>query len=154
MIFRPRTILAILFLVSIVVLSGCGGSAATLQPTVIRISATPPPATDTPAAPAELPATGSTPQPTSPPAAAATPTSPPAVEPAKTGETVTLSFQNTLTSVEDLDDLRILLLGKEGIMTVTGTEVSINITYDPAVYTVEDLMTLLSQLDHPVKPPE
>lgn len=129
-------------------LAGCGGS-ATVPATVIRLTATRSPATNAPVPPAT---TSRSPAQT--PAPAATPTSAPAATSTSAGETITLEFTSTLSTVEEMDHIRDLLQDTEGILAITGTEVSITITYDPNILTVEDLRGKLEEIGYPVKPLE
>ena len=127
-------------LVSLIVLAGCGG-ATTSPPTVIQMTATRPPSADTPAPPTVT-------------SVSPTETSPPEASPTSAGTRVTFEFVSTLSTVEEVDHIKGLLEDTEGILAITGTEVSITITYDPNILTVEALRTKMEQIGYPVKSPE
>jgi hypothetical protein len=138
-----------MLLMSLTFLVGCGGQ-ATIPVTVIRMTATGPAITATPAPPtatAASPAEPSTPQP-EPPTAAAEPTL------SEAGTRVTFRFVTTLSTVEEVGDIRDLLHDTEGILAVTGDEISITIAYDPAILTVDQVMAIMAQIGYPVNPPE
>lgn len=156
--FQQRVFMVSLLLIGLLALAGCGGGAP-LQPTVIRITATPGAALDTPVPATQEPALGAE---ATPPAAdtpavsgetAATATSAPEAAPATGEETVVFEFESTLSTVEEIEDIRDLLIDTEGILAITGTEVSVRITYDPDVFTVAELFNLMNQIGYPVKPP-
>jgi copper chaperone CopZ len=53
-----------------------------------------------------------------------------------------------------VDDIRLLLHEVPGILDVVGDEISITITYDPAVISVDELQKTMNDIGFPVKPPE
>lgn len=133
-------------LVSLTVLAGCGGG-TTSPPTVIQMTATRPPSADTPVPPT---VTSVSPTDTSSPEASPMPT--PEASPTSAETKVTFEFVSTLSTVEEVDHIKGLLEDTEGILAITGTEVSITITYDPNILTVEALRTKMEQIGYPVKP--
>ncbi len=134
-------------LVSLIVLAGCGGG-TTSPPTVIQMTATRPLSADTPAPPT---VTSVSPTETSAPEASPTPA--PEASPTSAETRVTFEFVSTLSTGEEVDHIRGLLEDTEGILAITGTEVSITITYDPNILTVEALRTKMEQIGYPVKAP-
>jgi copper chaperone CopZ len=59
-----------------------------------------------------------------------------------------------LSSIEEIDDIDLLLHNVPGILGIEGDEKSITITYDPAVITVDQLQQQMEAIGYPVKPPE
>jgi hypothetical protein len=143
-----------LLLVSLMALAGCANEPSVVR-TVVRltatggavvVTATGGPAGVTPAAPAaaatQTPQAGSTPAPQNTPAAGAT---------EEVGERVVLQFVTTLSTIEEVDHIADLLSDEDGILAVTGTEVSLTITYDPAAITIDQLKAVMERIGYPVK---
>ena len=78
---------------------------------------------------------------------------PPEASPTSAETRVTFEFVSTLSTVEEVDHIKGLLEDTEGILAITGTEVSITITYDPNILTVEALRTKMELIGYPVKAP-
>jgi hypothetical protein len=124
--------------------AGCGGpSTATEAPT----EAPPTQASSTPASTSAAPPTEApTEVPTEPP---------PTAEPTAATSIESVDFNWAPGSVppSDADDVAVIavdLMENDGIVTVTGTETVLNVSYDPARITVEEIMALLQQMGHPV----
>jgi hypothetical protein len=123
--------------------AGCGSpSAATQAPTEA-------PPTQAPSTPTALPASNPTEAPTE------APTTAPAVEPTATTPVANVAFNWAPGSVppSDSDDVDIIagdLMENDGITSVTGNETVLNVVYDPTRITVEEIMSLLEQMGHPV----
>ena len=130
-----------LSVVGLVVLAACGGGTTSTPAT-----------TSAPAAATAAPAATSAP----PTAAAAPPTatSAPAATSEPEGEEVTFPFVTGLSSIEEIDDIDLLLHNVEGVLGIGGDENSITITYDPAIITVDELQQQMEAIGYPVKPPE
>lgn len=136
-----------LCVVGLAALPSCGGGA-----TVTPATTSAPEATSAPATATSPPSATSTPLAAT--SAPATATSAPAATPEPEGEEVTFEFVAELSSIEEIDDIDLLLHDVEGILGVEGDEKSITITYDPAVITVDELQQVLESIRYPVKPPE
>lgn len=131
-----RTCFLSVILVSQVVLASCGGGT-----------------TAAPAAPTSAPAAPATSAPAEATAAPEpTPTSAPAATPTPVSEKVTFQLVRGLSTIEEMDDdIAPKLEQVDGILRVSGTEVSITITYDPEIITPEELRAKLAEIGHAVK---
>lgn len=147
---RKRYTPILWLLIGLLLLSGCAREE--LTPIVIRITATPQPRTPTPVppTPTEVPPTadsGEAAAPTEEEAAA--PTEPPPTE--VEGVDVDFNFVTPLSTIEELEPILLTVEEFDGVLTATGTAVSITITYDPSVTDVETLMEKMTQAGHPVE---
>lgn len=148
--------LAVLVVLTLIV-AGCNSPtappAATQSPATQRPATQPPaatsaPATQAPAAtePAAEPTAAPTTAPTEPPAVEASPTTP--------RETVTFVWAPGSVTPADADDVAEIvkdLRSNPGILGGNGDEIAINVSYDPTVITVEEIMAILDDLGHPVQ---
>lgn len=140
-----RVALRIGLVVSVVMMvAGCGSpSAATEAPT----EAPPTQASSTPASTQAAPPTEApTEVPTEPP---------PTAEPTAATPVETVAFNWAPGSVppSDADDVAVIavdLMENDAIVSVTGGETVLNVSYDPTRITVEEIMALLRQMGHPV----
>ena len=124
--------------------AGCSSpSATTAAPTEA------PPAL-TASAPTAAPTEAPTEPPTEPPTEA-----PPTAAPTASSSLAKATFNWASGSVPpgDADDVTVLaldLIKNEGIDSANGDENLLNVFYDPTVITVEEIMTILAELGHPV----
>ncbi|MCC6187413.1 MAG: hypothetical protein IT318_00145 [Anaerolineales bacterium] len=137
------------------IVAGC--NSPTAPPAATQSPATQRPATQVPAAATSAPvatATAPATEPTTLPTAA--PTEPPAVEasPTTPRETVTFVWAPGSVTPADADDVAEIvkdLRANPGILGGNGDEIAINVSYDPTVITVEEIMEILDDLGHPVQ---
>jgi hypothetical protein len=127
-------------------------TATTAPPTSAPPTATtaPPTATTAPPTATSAPptATSEPPTATSVPATATT-----AATAASEGETVTLELVEPLSTIEELEDIAQLMHDIPGILDVTGTEMRVNITFDPSVIDVNGVVAAMALIGFPVRPP-
>ncbi len=135
-------------LVSPVFLAGCGGP-ATIPVTVIRMTATRPAVTNTPAPPTATSAPGAT----SAPQTATSAPQPPQATSTEAGETVKFEFVTSLSTIEELEPILMLVEEFDGVLGASGSQVDITITYDPSVTTVEMLQQRMEEIGQAVKLP-
>lgn len=151
-----RLSVTLLVIAALTALAGCASAPQGTPPrTVIRMTATRGAGTQAPAAaatqaPAATQASGgeaATPAPQAQPTAASSSSSTVA------GEKVTLDLAKTLSTVEQVDEIKELLHETPGILSVTGNEISITFEYDPALITVQGLVDKMKAIGHEVKAP-
>lgn len=152
-----RLSVTLLVIAALTALAGCASAPQGTPPrTVIRITATRGAGTQAPAAaatqaPAATQASGgeaATPAPQTQPTAASSSSSNTVA-----GEKVTLDLLKTLSTVEQVDEIKELLHETPGILSVTGNEISITFEYDPALITVQGLVDKMKAIGHEVKAP-
>jgi len=71
----------------------------------------------------------------------------------KVTEEVTLKFVKELGTIEELDPIISLIEVRDGIISASGSEQQIKITYDPDVLTLEDVIALMKEVGKPVQEP-
>ncbi len=141
-----RVVMCVVLVVAFaLVAAGCSGPAATTT------APTQAPPTQTSSTPAAQPTTA----PTEAPAEAPT-EPPPTVAPTATMPSANVSFNWAPGSVapsdsDDVDEIVLDLMTHDGILSGTGNETVLNITYDPTVITVEEIMAILDEIGHPVE---
>ena len=150
--YTPILILLFAFL-----FSGC--QPAELTPIIIRITATPAPRTATPVPePTDVP-TQAAAEPTEDTSGSASggeqesPTEAPA-EAEVVGVDVTFQFVTPLQTIEELEPFILKVEALDGVLTASGNENEITITYNPDVTDVETLMAGLEQAGKAVEEPE
>lgn len=154
-----RTKLIYLAVAGLVLAAGCGGPQGSPPRTVIRVSATPGGATivrtATPSASGSSTTnsggTVASPVPQAQPSPTTANASSSATEPA--GEKITLDLVKTLSTVEQVDEIRELLHETPGILGVSGNEISLTFIYDPAIISVQGILDKMEALGHELKAP-
>ncbi len=148
---NKRSLTLWIILLTVLLVSACAPQP--LTPIIIRITATPAPRTDTPeptpppptaTLPADAVATEVEEEPTE---AAPAPTDEPAVE----GQEVEFNWVTPLSTIEEFEPIREQVNEFDGVLSVSGNENSIRITYDPAVTSVETLMEELERIGQEVE---
>ncbi|MCC6187418.1 MAG: hypothetical protein IT318_00170 [Anaerolineales bacterium] len=117
-------------------------------PTAVPASATPAAATATSA-----PAATATALPPTATAAPPTATTAPSATPEAATETVTLQFAKPLSTIEELEDVAVLLNQVPGIEDITGNENQVNVIFDPQVIDVNGIVAAMATIGFPVVPP-
>jgi hypothetical protein len=64
---------------------------------------------------------------------------------------VVLEFVTTLSTIEEVDHIADLLAERDGFLAVTGSEISVAVTYDPAILNVDQVKVVLAEIGYPVK---
>lgn len=143
-----------LLLIGLVALTGCA-SQPNIPRTVVRLTATGGPVvvTATPGTSGASGVTPAAPANTAAPQTAATPApqATPAAGTVEAGQKVTFELLTTLSTIEEVDHIADLLADEDGVLAVTGTEVSLTITYDPAAITPDELKVVMERIGYPVK---
>lgn len=141
-----------LFLIVQLGLAACSPRAtAAPAPTSAPPTAAPPTAVPASATPAAATATSA-------PAATATALPPtattaPSATPEAATETVTLQFAKPLSTIEELEDVAVLLNQVPGIEDITGNENQVNVIFDPQVIDVNGIVAAMATIGFPVVPP-